>query len=167
MPGLYFPKKENLSLITDEEKHCIEEAVILLKDNLPWDFRCNASIENIGLVQHIDFYKDKGMDGTAVLGYTTFFKPNEILLSPLIVDGLTWTNNQGIPNNESVMSTVIHELTHLRQMQWFYGLAWMFLNIPLVASSTIEKWANDNGAAATELLSKHYDGMRIPLYKEN
>ena len=88
------------------------------------------------------------------------FLENRILLSPTVVSGLKWKDKRGIPNHEIPMGTVIHELTHRKQMSWLKGFAWLFLNIPGVDRFTIERWARQNEAAAVESLSEIYAEIR-------
>lgn len=150
MAYFYFPRDENLRPLNEIEFDALFLGVSNLRGvDLPWGW--------VKDISGLSFYEDKGMTvDTGIMGYTKFFS-NKILLSPLTVKGLLWKNIYGIPNNELSVSVVAHELTHRRQMQWLYGLAWAFLNIPFIDGLMIEKWARENEAAAREQLAKIYD----------
>jgi len=154
MGYLYFPREENLKKLGSEHMHAIMSGMSLVLDKTPYGFDSQLF--------SYEFYSDQGMTvETGIMGYTTFFS-NRILLSPIIAEQLTWTNNNGVPNNETAMNTVIHELTHRRQMRWLKGFAWLFLNIPGI-DMTIERMARENGEAAEIILEKHYDELRKAL----
>lgn len=159
MSGFYFPKKNNLKILSQKEKNKIIEAVKIIKDKLPHEIYYGYG-KNGEILDKVSFFVDEGMKDNSVLGCISFFKPNQVLLSPIIVEALSWESISGIPNNESAMSTVIHELTHLDQIRWFNGILWPFLNNPLVSFWTTEKWANENGQSARKILQKQYDNMR-------
>jgi hypothetical protein len=150
---LYFPSDENLRRLTSEELDCICVGLANLKCvKLPWGY-----YENI---EDIVFYEDKGMTlDSGVLGHTRFGS-KRVILAPLIVDALKWKNMDGIPNNSIAMNTVVHELTHLAQMRWGYGILWAILNAPIICQYTIEKWANENGCKAEEQLQAIYNDLR-------
>lgn len=153
MAYLYFPKDENLRALTDKEVFEIEVGIANAKNvDLPWGFQDN--------ILDLVFYEDKGMDlENGVMGYTKFMS-SKILLSPGVVEGLMWKDNNSIPNNETSMGTIIHELTHRKQMQWLGGFAWLFLNIPGIDRLTIECWARENESAAAAGLSELYSNIR-------
>jgi len=147
--SLYFPRRKDLVEISKPERVALQDAVMLLKDaNLPYRF-----------FQHVDsveFFSDVTLSKSAILGHTTFLKPNRVILSPLISKGLVWTSNLGVPNNEVAMSTVVHELTHLQQFRDWKWFGWPIIHLPFLAKYTVEKWANENGVAANNYLSRQY-----------
>jgi hypothetical protein len=160
MGGWYFPKKENLVPVNDSVKEAIWKAIVLLNGEAPHSFWGDTS----DVFGRIDFYCDHGMSvESGVLGATSFLNSDRVLLSPLIVQGITWETTTGIPNNETAMNTVIHELTHLHQMRKWFGLFYLFLNAPWFSFFTLEKWANENGVFAQDRLTKLYNDMRKKL----
>lgn len=149
---IYFPKSENLRKLNDDEVFEIIQACSLIKDKLPWQFDDPERNE---------FYEDVGMTlDNGVLGAARFFS-NKIMLSPAVIAGLCYKDKNGIPNNENSINTVIHELTHRKQMKWLHGIIWAFINIPLINRFTAEKWAGQNGSAAERLLYRIYNEQRI------
>ena len=106
------------------------------------------------------FFSDSGMVlENGVMGYTSYLNPKEILLAEYLTEQISWEVS-GIPNNEIIMSIVIHELTHSNQRKWLGGLAWLILNIPGIDKFTLEKWAVENENAAFEFLANKYKVMR-------
>ena len=155
MAAFYFPKEENLRILSDKEIFEIEVGIsnIINLPNLPWSFQSDIS--------DLVFYEDKGMNlDNGIMGYTKF-TGNKILLNSRVVKDLVYKDNNGIPNNETSMGTIIHELTHRRQMQWLGGFAWLFLNIPGIDRLTIERWAKENEYAVSACLSELYDKIRV------
>ncbi|MBD3406155.1 MAG: hypothetical protein GF411_08525 [Candidatus Lokiarchaeota archaeon] len=163
MGYFYFYKEENIRSLTHKEITEIEIGVANLANrNLPWEF--------VSDLYGLQFCEDKGMNlDNGVMGATKFFS-NRIMLSPDIVKQLCWKSVSGVPNNEVAISIIIHELTHRRQMKWMRGLAWPILNIPVLSSLTIERWARQNEKAAVDILSQiYYDidmDIALPLAHE-
>ena len=151
MGYFYFPDQNDLRQLSSDEVSEIEVGCANLKNKLKWGF------EN---PYEYMFYEDKNMTTeNGILGYTKKFS-DKILLSPVVVSGLKWKDKNGIPNNETVMGVVIHELTHRHQMKWLFGLTWPIFNIPFIDVITIEKWARQNEQEAIDILSKIYDDLR-------
>jgi len=149
MPYFYFPREENLRPLSNIEVITMQACLGKLDDKkLPWSYEIET--------YKFRYFEDKGMTlDNGIMGYTRFFS-KDILLSPNVVKGLLWTDNQGIPNNEQSISIVVHELTHRNQMKWLGGLLWPFLNMFGVADLTIEKWARENEQCALNDLAKIY-----------
>lgn len=156
MGGWYFPDPNNLVPIDDLKVTQIWNAIRGISGKTPHKFYGEIFEEFV----MVEFFVDKGMlfnDG--VLGATQFFHPNRVCLSPIIVDNIGWEAS-GVPNNEIAMNTVIHELTHLKQMRIAFGIVYAVLNAPWFSFFTLEKWASENGDAAQNKLSDIYDEMR-------
>lgn len=152
----YHPNPVDLMPLDNKELDAILDAIKLVVDRLPW----RIYGENMSEFNTLEFYCDEGMKNSSILGYTQFFNNNRVLLNPVICNGLTHKNNAGIPNNEIEMNTIIHELTHLRQMRFCHGLLWPIINSPIIRDFTVEKWACENGSAATKILTESYDILR-------
>jgi hypothetical protein len=149
----YFPSQKDLVPLSKEEVMAIEDAVSLLRNaNLPHGF--------YDRINEVEFFSDPTLKGSAILGQTTFFRSNRVILSPTIVQGLGWKNTHGVPNNELHMSTVIHELTHLQQFRDWKWYGWIIVHLPFLDRYTVEKWANQNGEAAHDYLSNAYQEMK-------
>ena len=150
--SLYFPSKRDLVPLIEEGRKSIDTAVRLLSETkLPHRFFISSDVK---------FFVDPTIVKSGILGHTTFFKPDRVVLSPLISSGLAWTNNVGVPNNEMQMSTIIHELTHLQQFRTWKIYGWMIIHLPFLNKFTVEKWANENGQAAKEFLENKYNEQR-------
>ena len=150
--SFYFPSKRDIVPLGEKERDAIDSAIKLLNGTkLPHKFFISSDVK---------FFVDPTIAKSSILGHTTFFKPNRVILSPLISGGLAWTNNVGIPNNEMQMSTVIHELTHLQQFRTWKIYGWMIIHLPILNKFTVEKWANENGSAAKDFLEKKYNEQR-------
>jgi len=151
--GIYFPNDKDLVSLTNEENEAIYKAVEALRDaDLPHAF--------YDKVENVKFYSDPTLTGSAILGQTNFFQPNRVILSPVIVQGLTWTNNKGVPNNEIHMATVIHELTHLQQFRDWKWYGWIIVHLPFLNKYTVERWATQNGDASDKYLGDLYSSMK-------
>jgi hypothetical protein len=151
MGYLYFPKAVNLIPLDDAAVSAIDEALKLLAGKTPYKF--------LYPIPDYKFYTDKGMTTeTGILGYTGYFS-HKVLLAPSLMGQFVWKDMNGIPNNETAMGTVIHELTHLHQMEWLFGLAWPIMNIPGL-DMIIESQARQNGEAAIEILGNIYEERR-------
>lgn len=153
MAGLYFPKKANLTSFSDEQERALRDAVELLRGaDLP-----HGWLSDLG---GLAFYSDKGMTPeNGVMGMTSFLRSKEVLVAEFLARQITWEAS-GVPNNEMAMAVVVHELTHLAQRRWLFGLAWLVLNIPGVDRLTLERWAVENQEAAQDFLAGRYREMR-------
>lgn len=150
--SFYFPSKKDIVPLGLKERDAIDSAIKVLNEaKLPHKFFISPDVQ---------FFIDPTIVKSGILGHTTFFKPNRVILSPLISGGLAWMNDAGIPNNEMQMSTVIHELTHLQQFRTWKLYGWMIIHLPFLNKFTVEKWANENGQAAKEFLEDRYNEQR-------
>ncbi len=109
---------------------------------------------NAGVLSHtiyrevgrVRFYVDHGMTlQNGVLGAVRWFTPLEVRLAPIVhteLDGRWKRDRMG--GIASSIGLVIHELTHIEQMTWWWGAAWPLLNMPIVCDYTLERWATQN-----------------------
>jgi len=154
MARLYYVKRSNLRPLDQLEREALRESLkYLLETNLPHSYHKGLS--------GIKYYEDKGMDlENGVMGAHDYLHPNEIYLSPYLVKDLNYRSKSGILNNETIMNTIVHELTHAEQRRWLFGFAWLILNIPIVCEFTLEKWAKENGSYAEKWLCEKYSALR-------
>lgn len=143
--------KKRLNL---EEIAIIKRAIseIEKEDVLP-----NKIYDNIDKVV---FYVDYNIKGTGILGYTRFNPVHyNVSISPTIYKNLIAVDNNNIPNNEIALSTIVHELTHVCQIDSL-GILFGALNLPIIRNFTTEKWANENTDIAVEYFSMLNDRLR-------
>lgn len=133
------------------ERLVIQEAVnYLKKQNLPHRFETD--------LDSIKFFVTDQL-GEGVMGKADMFYTNAIHISPSILENLMTYDRNKIPNNQLAMEQVVHELTHIYQFRYYRVFFWLLI-IPGIRSLTVEKWANENGSKAAELLRKLYKKLR-------
>jgi len=148
----YFTKKDNLVRFTESQLQAVRDAIKVLDGKTPCKFYTD--------IDRLEFYEDKGMNmDNGVMGKTSFLRSKEVYISPSIAQGLVYKDRRGIPNNETSVAIVIHELTHTQQMKSF-GLGFLIFNIPLIDRITIERWADKNQNFTESFLLEHYRKLR-------
>ena len=127
----------------------MKKAISLLKNgNFPHKF--------FQYVEGVEFLVDPTIVNSSILGQTSFFSPNRVVLSPLVSKTLMWSNHFGVPNNEMAIETIVHELTHLQQIRDWKWFGWPIIHLPILNLYTVEKWAKENGIAARDYLESQY-----------
>lgn len=134
---IYFPRERNLRPLALAEVQSVHEGVSRVGE-LPWPVWSPKAVR---------WYEDSGMTlENGVMGLVRFLDRDKILLSPVVVKGMSW-------GNPLCIATAIHELTHRHQMSWCGGLLWPLLNLPgLRYWLFAERWAKQNELAAMEFV---------------